>query len=238
MTNQGPGSSVLSSYSYTLGPTGNRVAVVENGGRSVSYAYDGLRRLLSETIIDPVAGNTNLLYTYDATGNRTSKSTNGVVIALTYDANNRLLQDGTTSYAYDGNGNPLTAARPAGTTTMSYDFENRLVSEVGPGGSHSYAYDDDGIRRSAVHGGVQVRYVVDKNRDFAQVLEERDSSGTVLARYVRGVDLISQDRSGARSFYHYDGTASTRLLTDASGSATDRYSFDAWATCSVLPERR
>ncbi len=37
-------------------------------------------------------------------------------------------------------------------------------------------------------------YVVDKNRDYAQVLEERDANGTLAVRYVYGLDLIAQVR--------------------------------------------
>lgn len=42
--------SQLASYSYTLGPAGNRTAVAELGGRAVNYAYDNLYRLTSESI--------------------------------------------------------------------------------------------------------------------------------------------------------------------------------------------
>jgi hypothetical protein len=36
---------------------------------------------------------------------------------------------------------------------------------------------------------------VDKNRNYAQVLEERNAAGGILASYLYGDDLISQDRS-------------------------------------------
>jgi len=48
-------------------------------------------------------------------------------------------------------------------------------------------------------------------------------SGTVLVSYVRGLALISQDRSGGTSFYHADGLGSIRFLTDSAGAVTDRY---------------
>ena len=40
--------------------------------------------------------------------------------------------------------------------------------------------------------------------------------------------MISQERSGAASFYHTDGQLSTRQLTNASGQVTDRYTYDAF----------
>jgi RHS repeat-associated protein len=71
---------------------------------------------------------------------------------------------------------------------------------------------------------------VDKNRDFAQVLEERDPSGTIVnVAYIYGDDLISQERTGgALSFYAYDGQLSTRQLTDAAANITDSYTYDAF----------
>ena len=49
-----------------------------------------------------------------------------------------------------------------------------------------------------------------------------------MVSYVYGNDLISQNRGGAKSFYHVDGLGSTRALTNASGVVTDRYVYDAF----------
>ena len=46
--------------------------------------------------------------------------------------------------------------------------------------------------------------------------------------YVYRLDLISQERGSADSFYLVDGLGSTRGLTDASGVVTDTYSYDAF----------
>ena len=58
------------------------------------------------------------------------------------------------------------------------------------------------------------RILVDQNRPFAQVLEERDGGDSLVVSYVYGDDLISQQRGVADSFYHYDGLGSARALTD------------------------
>jgi RHS repeat-associated protein len=60
------------------------------------------------------------------------------------------------------------------------------------------------------------------------VLEEYTPGGVIKVSYVYGNDLISQDRGGAKSFYHVDGLGSTRALTNASGVVTDRYVYDAF----------
>ena len=222
-----PDLSVLSSYTYTLEAAGNRIGVTENSGRSVSYVYDDLYRLTQEQITDPVLGNETISYTYDSVGNRLSKTTSGTT-NYTYDANDRLLAAGSTTFTYDANGNTRSETTSGSTTTYTYDFEDRLVSATAPGSTAAYVYDDDGARVQSTVNGTVTAYTVDKNRDFAQVLEERDGAGALQASYVYGTDLISQTRGAAKSYYHYDGLGSTRALTNASASATDSYTYDAF----------
>jgi len=91
-----------------------------------------------------------------------------------------------------------------------------------------YAYDADGIRVRSVTDGVVTNYLADKNRDYAQVLEEKDVDGNLIVSYVYGDDLISQKRGGSVSYYHYDGLGSTRTLTDSAGNVTDTYTYEAF----------
>jgi YD repeat-containing protein len=44
--------SIISSYAHELGSAGNRVAVPEDTGRRVEYAYDSIYRLVDESIYD------------------------------------------------------------------------------------------------------------------------------------------------------------------------------------------
>ena len=92
-----------------------------------------------------------------------------------------------------------------------------------------YDYNAEGNRvRKTLDGTVIINYLVDTNRDYAQVLEERDGDGNLLVRYVYGHDLISQTRDGITSFYHYDGLGSTRALSSSAGIVTDTYHYDAF----------
>ncbi|GBC61020.1 Rhs family protein [Desulfonema ishimotonii] len=91
-----------------------------------------------------------------------------------------------------------------------------------------FLFDADGIRVSAETDGNVTDYLVDKNRDYAQVLEERDGSGGLIVSYVYGDDLIRQKRGDAFSYYQYDGQLSTRQLTDGSGNVTDTCIYDAF----------
>ncbi len=153
------------------------------------------------------------------------------------------LGDTNYTYAFDDNGNLISRNDNAGTILhYRYDAQNRLVElkkSIDPGSPVSQAtftYDADGIRREKTDdtpGGTGVtRFLTDKNRDYAQVLEERNSEDQRIVRYTYGDDLIAQTRGTARSYYHYDGQLSARQLTNAptSGppSVTDSYEFDAF----------
>lgn len=96
-------------YTYEYDHSGNRTKVTsdENGKKStVTYQYDNADRLTKTS--DSVNGNT--LFTYDANGNRASKTgSDGVKYTYEYDTENRLRavkDNGTLLMAalYDGNG--------------------------------------------------------------------------------------------------------------------------------------
>jgi RHS repeat-associated protein len=155
------------------------------------------------------------------------------------------------TYDYDDNGNQIartrTAAGESATDTYSFDHRNRLVGATtqidGPPTTVTYAYDADGVRnRKTITGGDDISYVTDKNRPYAQVIEETasDPSGdTTRTHYTYGDDLISLNREfpdatpPLKRYYHYDGQMSTRQLSDDNalpGSVvlTARYSYDAF----------
>lgn len=214
-------STVLFSAAYTLDNAGMRTRVVETG-RTVDYTYDKDYRLLSEN--DGVSTNA---YTYDPTGNRLTKTDALGTATYIYDANDRLLTDGTTTYSYDANGNKKTETKAGVTTTYTWDAESRLKGSQSGNTNTVYDYDLGGIRVSQSVNGVETKYLVDKNRNYAQVIEEYNSLG-VQASYIYGNDLISQSRNGVDSFYGYDGLGSTRVLTDEVGGVTDKYTYDAY----------
>jgi RHS repeat-associated protein len=330
--NNGP-SGLISSYTYILGPAGNRLQVMEAGpattGRTVSYTYDEVYRLIEEHIDEPgTANDQTITYTYDAVGNRVRKTavqgTKTTDILYTYDANDRLLTEvqtitiasrlpgngpryvlagyglspffalifavgitwtqwdmlrqrarrrlfgtsalvfalvfgavfvpviahaglvdlltpraaaaqtvstTTLTYTYDNNGNTLSRSNGILTDTYTYDAENRLVAanvQLGSSpGTVSYTYDADGMRTSQTTGGVTTTFLVDKNRDFPQVLVEK--AGAITVTYIYGHDLISMTEPGRGArFYQYDGQMSTRQLSNASGAITDAYTYDAF----------
>ncbi|MGB9877949.1 MAG: hypothetical protein ACPLPS_09305, partial [bacterium] len=67
--------------------------------------------------VNPIGGNYS--YTYDAVGNRTSMTHNGITTNCTYDAGNKLLQTGNTTFTYEGK----RIGKTTGGTTTNYYFD-------------------------------------------------------------------------------------------------------------------
>ena len=115
-----------------------------------SYRYDGNSRLTN--LWTPAKNGITTSYRYDAGGNLTNiVYQTSPAITMRYDALNRLTNMvdgvGTTTYAYDAAGQPLTENGPWADDTVSYTYNNRLrasVSVLGPNASawtEAYGYD-------------------------------------------------------------------------------------------------
>jgi len=216
--------STLSNYTYTLGPTGNRLSAAELGGRTVNYGYDNAYHLTSEAITaDPGSKNGTVNYVYDAVGNRTQMTSTLNAVpggTFSYDTNDRLAGD-----TYDANGNTISSAGIANT----YDFENHMLTH----GAVSTVYDGDGNRVSETVGGTTTKYLVDdlNPTGYSQVMDEL-VNGSVTRTYAYGLNRISENQlignTWTPSFYGYDGHGNTRFLANTAGAITDTYQFDAF----------
>ena len=237
---------VISSFDYLVDGVGNRKEVLENSGRKVEYKYDDLHRLLEEKVTNDPGGNNRVVtYTYDAVGNRLTKtdSVSGVTTTYTYNNLNQLdfLTDNNvvTDYTYDDNGNLISEVTGNNSTVYRWvnDGENRLVgatvSEGGVTRNVGYQYNAQGVRVGKVVDGVETRYLIDELQPYSQVVEEYDAAGNARGSYVYGYDLIGKLQGNQASFYHVDGLGSTRLLTNGLGAVTDTYSYDAFGNSIV-----
>lgn len=220
---------VMDGYQYQLGPTANRTSATEPGGQTLSWSYDGIYRLTNETISGG-SHNGSVTYGLDPVGNRQSQTSSMPSIPnaiFAYDQNDRILS----TESYDSNGNTTVS----GARTFGYDFENRLKSMALNNGpvSVTLQYDGDGNRVAKTVTGVTTRYLVDdlNPTGYAQLAEEL-VSGTVQRTYTYGSKRISQNQlvngTWKPSFYGYDGGGTVRALTDATGTVTDTYDYDAW----------
>ena len=217
----------VSSYTYTLGSTGNRTGAVEGNGRTLTWNYDGIYRLTNESVSnDPANNNGSVGYDLDPVGNRTSvNSTLPGVASVSITGFNA--DDWMSPETYDSNGNTLTT----GGKSFSYDSENHLMTMNGS--AVKLIYDGDGNRVAKIVNGVTTQYLVDdlNPTGYAQVVEEV-VNGAVTRQYTYGLQRISEAQSisgtWTQSFYGYDGFGSVRQLTNLAGSITDTYNYDAF----------
>jgi RHS repeat-associated protein len=130
----------------------------------------------------------------------------------------------------DANGNTLSDASGK---SYTWDFENRLTQAVVPGtnggtsGTTTFKYDPFGrrIQKSGPLGTTNYLY------SGANLLEQVDQAGSVLAKYTHGDDVddpFAVLRAGATSYYEVDGLWSVSSLSDATGGLTKTYSYDSF----------
>jgi RHS repeat-associated protein len=231
----GPAGTIFSER-YTLSSTGLRDSAMDDDGRMVNYTYDSLGRLIDELINDPTSGKRDISYDYDPAGNRLTMNDSAEgLTTYNYDSDGRLMTqtlDGSaTTYKYDADGNLLSVTSAAGTVLYEWDFEDRLIGASTKGdGTYdvTIGYDADGNRVSETVDGVTTRFLVDTQTSLSEILLEYTPAGAIVSSYVYGNALIMRDHDGQPSYYHADGLGSTRVLTDARGAVTDRYTYDAY----------
>jgi RHS repeat-associated protein len=143
------GSTVLSSYVYTLEADGLRTGVTEhqlesdNSTSTVTkiWTYDALQRLTQEAVTSSISANSYTdSYTMDLVGNRLTKTHaqggQTLTSSYTYNANDQLTTETgsgsstySTTYGYDTNGSLTTVTRTgagAETDSYGYDLQNRM----------------------------------------------------------------------------------------------------------------
>ena len=230
---------VISRYTYTLDAVGNRLKMEEDNGRVTDYVYDALYRLTSESVTDPANDNTATQYVYDAVGNRFQKIDSiDDTTTYVYDANDRLISETlngvTTTYQYDNAGN-LTASIVNGETTQTLEWnaKGELIAveatENGETGRIAFEYDHNGIRVAITVNGEETRFLIDNHQQtFAQVIEEYQPGGEMIASYTYGHDLLSQDNGTERVTYQVDGLGSTRHAANDNGVPVLEYTYDAY----------
>ena len=215
------GSTTLDGANYGLDAAGNRTSRTPlPSGTTTNYGYDPIYELLSAT----QGSTTKESYTYDAVGNRlTSLSGN-----YTVNTSNEMTSSPTATFTFDNNGNVLTKTDSTGTTSYSWNFENRLTSVTLPGtrGTVTFKYDPFGRRIYKTSPSATSIYAYDSD----YLIEETNSSGTVVARYAQGLNIdepLAMLRSSVTSYYEADGLGSVTSLTNSSAAIANSYSYDS-----------
>jgi RHS repeat-associated protein len=140
-------SAVMDRYGHTYDRNSNRLTRTNAlaAAFSETYAYDALNQLQS---FNRTGGTTtSQQWQFDALGNWTTVTTNGVAQARTANAQNELTQVGGSTLAYSTTGNLTTDAEGR---TLAYDAWNRLVSVKNAAGTEVARYEYDGLNRRIV----------------------------------------------------------------------------------------
>ena len=128
--------------------------------------------------------------------------------------------------SHDADGNMPSGPLPATGAMGSYvyDSRNRLTSA----GGLTYAYNAEG-NRVGIGGAETTSLVVDPEGALPKVLS-RTKNG-VSTCYVYGAGLQYEvNSSGQATYYHYDQTGNTAMLSDQLGAVVDRITYSSYGT--------
>lgn len=234
LVNMTSGSSVISSYAYSLDNNGNRTSMTTPAGAH-NYSYDNIYQLLQAT--HPVSSTE--AYTYGPVHNRLTSADHN---DWTYDGNNRLTSYNGLSYTYDANGNMISKTDTALSQVASYqyDYENKLKRIDYPDGTYSeYRYDPFGNRIKKDVNGTVTWFVYDLVKALPDVIGEYDGGGSLVAAYTHGRlldELISMRRGGNSYYYFKDGLGSVTSLSDITEGVINAYEYDGFGNVVAKTE--
>jgi RHS repeat-associated protein len=237
-------SAAQAAVTYTYDAKNRPVSLARSNGIRSNYTYDALSRVLSLTHANGPTVLNSQSYTYDALGNRKNYATNIAQPLITqavtnqYDAANRLLQSGATTYTYDNNGNRISEVSPAGTTTYRWDARNRLQAIVTPNGqTTTFLYDFVGnlISQQTVSPGMNVTqsFLLD---DLTNVVYQTDSAGNQFSILTgRGIDqhLAVISSGGQVKFGLPDAINSTVAHTRESGAIEGQVAYEPFGQTTI-----
>ena len=167
-------------------------------------------------------------YTYDANGNRATKTTAYGTITYSYDAENRLVSSGANgrvavTYRYDNNGNLLEEAGAAKTASYEYNPQNRMVrsrvidDEARTIASTRYGYDPLGRRTLVQDNGATTLRTLYDGLGFDVVKESPVyASGGFTDKYNTGIQYSPAGRATGERY---------RYLDDGFTATTEKYQY-------------
>ena len=228
------GVGVLASYAYD--DLGRRTSVTFGNGWVPRFGYVAVSRRSTLTTNLGGAATTHDLtqtFTYNPASQIASvvrsndayawQAHYNVDRSYTIDGLNRIMNVGSTAFAYDGRGN-LTSD---GTNSFTYTAENLLKS--GPGGT-TLAYDPLGRLYETVKSPATTRFLY----DGADLIGEYNGSNAVQRRYVHGPGtdnpVVWYEGSGTsdRRFLMADERGSVVSVTDSAGATIHINAYDEY----------
>ena len=241
------GSNTIAAFAYTLDAAGNATTTARTGydpsnnnwglSCSMSGTPDNNERLASSTYSGCPTSNSDpssYSWRYDADGNWTQDTAGSTTTTYTTNKADQICATSATggncstpAFTYDGNGNETADGT---STKYAHTLDNKLclVSSSStatcgstPSGYTAHTYDGDGNPLSQTTSSTGAYYFWDTNTDGApQLALEENSSGTVTARYLYGMNRLSAYDGTTTKYYVYDGLGSVSNLVTSSGSVS------------------
>ena len=218
-----PNGSLLSGFGYAYNSVG-QIAAWTNLWDTLPTrvwlpSYDAADQLTNVTVSGDTSLVTNYTYAYDAAWNRVLAATNGVPTQFFYNPLNQL------------SGSSATLA----SISYEWDGENRLTA-INEGTNRSeFAYDGQGRRLKIVE---RTNGVVASSKYFqwdgVTLSEERDATGTIVAkRFLPAGEVALDATNAAKYFYTRDHLWSVREAADLNGALVSRVDYDPYGLQSV-----
>ena len=223
--------STLYSVSYAYDNVGNLLTETRSNGTTSSYTFDKNNRYKTIRHNKSVSAIASMDYNRDDTGKIISETSTFPAPDPTlsdssengsYNDVNQIVTWGGSGFVYDADGN-LTAGANFSAT---YDNRNYPVS-ITQGATTTYSYDSFGNRVRSVKSSQTRNYHYDP---VGRLLYETDAGNSVTVRYFyRGRTLVAmQAANGSVYFYHFDKTGNTVALTDITGAVANAYTYDPY----------
>jgi RHS repeat-associated protein len=223
---------LLDRYIYGYDTQGNRTEIertrreLKDISGKYTYDYDLEKRLIN------VRRDGALLrsYAYDAFGNRSIMTDEGVVTKYRYDELDRLLEtvsdSKAVSYEYDKRGN-IAKEYTDGLLqkTFTFDATNMLSKVVdAESGEATYSYNGMGKRVAVQNPTESIDYLLDLTKDYHNMLERTVNGESET--YTYDSNVVSMSKSGNDYFYMLDELGTGMYLTGTDGIATSTYAYD------------
>lgn len=234
-------------YTYTYDAVGNKKSETSprvnndptlgnSEGRTMSYGYDGINRLIRTTNADNKVtwnfydGNSNLTKVIDR---KNFDGTNADrVTEYVYDNLNRKVQEkfadgGIVNYTYDKVGNLKTKKDQLG-RIWSYDYDsfNRLVRETDPAGKMTdYTYDEANNKSSITYSdGTKTTYEYDSLNRLTKIKDAANGQRS-YGYDALGRKISETDKRGNTTTFEYDWLGRLTKETDPKG-VDSSYAYD------------
>jgi RHS repeat-associated protein len=209
-----------------LGRIGQKVETIEGSTDTYTYTY-----ALGGELTSVQRNGTEIeSYGYDDNDNRTNAAVSGVSQAAAYDAQDRLIHYGNTSYTFNAAGQLVSRTTGAQVSHYQYDQLGNLLAIQLPNGTNiDYLVDGLDRRVGKKINGTLVSMLL--YGDALRPVAELDASGAVISRFVyAGHNVpIYLTKAGVTYRIVTDQVNSVRLVINAAtGAIVQRLDYDSF----------